>query len=366
MLYNRINNPALSERLRKTTTFDFDENIQLSVNGKVGNKVNFNLNYNTESSFDFDQQMLKLSYSGKEDEIIRKLEAGNVSMPVKGSLIKGSSALFGVKTELQFGKLNITAVVSQQQSESKTVSSKGGSQLRNFEIEIDRYEENRHFFLAHYFRDNYEKSMSQLPVISSGVTINRVEVWVTNKRGDFNESRNVVAFMDLGEGKRLKNNMWTSQGVLPANNANTLYASIANDASVRDVQIANTTLSISYLLEAGDDYEKIESARRLDPSEYSFNPQLGYISLQSALNADEVLAVAFEYTYGGKTYQVGEFSTDAIESPNALFLKLLKNTVQSPKTPIWDLMMKNVYYLGASQVQADKFKLEIQHRNDST
>lgn len=366
VLYNRINNPALSERLRKTTTFDFDENIQLSVNGKVGNKVNFNLNYNTESSFDFDQQMLKLSYSGKEDEIIRKLEAGNVSMPIKGSLIKGSSALFGVKTELQFGKLNVTAVVSQQQSESKTVSSKGGSQLRNFEIEIDSYEENRHFFLAHYFRDNYEKSMAQLPVISSGVTINRVEVWVTNKRGDFDEARNIVAFMDLGEGQKINNMTWAPQGVLPANNANSLYSSIASDASIREIQTANTTLSNNYFLESGDDYEKIESARRLDPSEYSFNPQLGYISLQSALNADEVLAVAFEYTYGGKTYQVGEFSTDVVESSNALFLKLLKNTVQSPKTPIWDLMMKNVYYLGASQVQSEKFKLEIQHRNDST
>ncbi len=365
LLHNKIDNPALSEKLRKTTTFDFDENIQLSVNGKVGEKINFNLNYNTESTFDFDKQMLKLAYSGKEDEIIRKLEAGNVSMPVQGSLIKGSSALFGIKTELQFGKLNITAVVSQQQSETQNVSSKGGNQLKNFEVNIDEYDENRHFFLAHYFRDTYEKSMKQLPLISSGVTINRVEVWVTNKRGNYEQARNIVAFMDLAEARHIHNPSWSTSGELPANSANSLYAEFSTNALVRDIQTTNSTLDGYNGMVGGEDYEKIESARRLDPSEYTFNAQLGYISLQNTLNADEVLAVAYEYTYGGKTYQVGEFSTDGINPPEALLLKLLKSSAQNPNIPTWDLMMKNVYYLGATRIQAEKFKLDIQHRNDS-
>lgn len=365
LLHNKIDNPALSEKLRKTTTFDFDENIQLSVNGKVGEKINFNLNYNTESTFDFDKQMLKLAYSGKEDEIIKKLEAGNVSMPVQGSLIKGSSALFGIKTELQFGKLNVTAVVSQQQSESQNVSSKGGTQLKNFEVNADEYDENRHFFLAHYFRDNYEKSMKQLPLISSGVTINRVEVWITNKRGNYEQARNIVAFMDLAESTRIHNNSWTINSSLPDNRANSIYSEFANNTDVRNIQTTNTTLDGVNGMIGGEDYEKIESARKLDASEYTFNAQLGYISLQNTLNADEVLAVAFEYTYGGKTYQVGEFSTDGIEPPQALILKLLKSSAQNPNIPTWDLMMKNVYYLGATRIQPEKFRLDIQHRNDS-
>ena len=365
LLYNKINNPALSEKLRKTTTFDFDEDIQLSVNGKVGEKINFNLNYNTESTFDFDKQMLKLAYSGKEDEIIKKLEAGNVSMPVQGSLIKGSSALFGIKTELQFGKLNITAVVSQQQSESQNVSSKGGTQLKDFEVRADEYDENRHFFLAHFFRDNYEKSMKQLPLISSGVTINRVEVWITNKRGNYEQARNIVAFMDLAESNRIHNSSWAVSASLPDNRTNSLYEEFANNTSVRDIQTTNSTLDGTNGMIGGEDYEKIESARKLDASEYTFNAQLGYISLQNTLNADEVLAVAFEYTYGGKTYQVGEFSTDGIEPPKALILKLLKSSSQNPDIPMWDLMMKNVYYLGATRIQSEKFRLDIQHRNDS-
>ena len=205
---NTIDNPSLTERMRTTNVFDFNEKIQMNVTGTVGDKVNFGLNYNTESSFDFDQKMVKLAYKGKEDDIIKNIEAGNVSMPLSSSLITGSTALFGIKTELQFGKLNVTAIASQQESQTQTVSSKGGAQTTKFDIGADNYDDNRHFFLAHYFRDTYENAMSKLPYISSGITINRIEVWVTNKRGNYDQARNIMAFMDLAETDKIDNNHW--------------------------------------------------------------------------------------------------------------------------------------------------------------
>ena len=367
---NRVDNPSLSERLRKTTNPDFDEKIQLNVNGKVGDKINFAMNYNTDATFETDQQTLKLSYEGKEDEILRKLQAGNVSMPLNSSLIRGSSALFGFKAEMQFGKLNVTAIASQQQSQSKTVSSKGGSQRKEFEVPIDAYDENRHFFLAQYFRDTYDQNMSKLPYITSGVTINRIEVWVTNKRGNFDQARNILAFMDLAENKTIDNSHWSVvDGRYPQNSANTLYDEVKSIGNIRDIQLFNSLMETNYSamgIEGGEDYEKIESARRLEPSEYTLNSTLGFISLKGALNADEVLAVAFEYTVGGKVYQVGEFSTDGIESPNALMVKMLKSSSVSPQSKMWDLMMKNVYYLGAMQIQPDNFELNVQYQNDTT
>jgi cell surface protein SprA len=367
---NKIDNPALTERMRKSTILDFDEKIQMNVNGKVGDKVNFNMNYNTESSFDFDQKLLKLNYKGKEDDIIKNIEIGNVSMPLNSSLISGSTALFGVKTDLQFGKLSISAVASQQQSQTQTVSSKGGAQTTDYEIGIDEYDENRHFFLGHYFRNNFENAMSKLPFVTSGVTITRVEVWVTNKRGNYDQARNIVAFMDLGETQRLDSHHWNvlSASSLPQNKANSLYDEITALPNVRDIQQTNNILSSQYAADSifgGEDYEKIESARRLDPSEYTLNSALGYVSLRTALNPDEVLAVAYEYTYGGQVYQVGEFSTDAVTAPNALIVKLLKSTAQSPSLASWDLMMKNVYSLGALQIQPENFQLDIVYRNDS-
>ncbi len=364
---NNIQNPSLPERSRKRTYFDFDEKIQLNVNAKVGDKVNFNLNYDTEATFDFDSKKIKLQYEGKEDEIIKNIEAGNVSMPASGSLIKGSQALFGVKSTMQFGKLKATAILAQQESESKTVNAKGGVQTTPFEIKIDQYDENRHFFLSHYFRNHYDQWMSKLPYISSGIVVNRIEVWVTNKRGNYDQARNIVGFMDLGEKNILARSNWLKTGGSenPDNSSNSEYDFMKSQSNLRDISQASQILDPLNIV-GGRDYEKIESARKLDATEYTLNKQLGYVSLKSALQPDEVLSVAYEYTMGGNVYQVGEFSADNTSASGALYLKLLKNTSFAPGLPIWDLMMKNVYSLNAYQIQKEKFRLDIVYQSDTT
>lgn len=368
-----IENPSLTQRARNNNIFDFDEKIQVNVNGKVGEKLNFNMNYNTEASFSFDQQNLKLAYKGQEDDIIQSIEAGNVTMDLNSSLIRGSQALFGIKTNLKFGKLSIQALVSQQNSEAQTVSSKGGAQTTNFDISADTYDENRHFFLGYFFRDQYENSMRSVPYIASGVTINKIEVWVTNKRGNYDEARNIIAFTDLGEtNAHIANHNWVSASQqVPDNKTNDLYDDVRQLSGIRDIQQSSQVLQNYKEMDGGEDFEKVESARLLSSSEYTLNTSLGFISLRSALNQDEVLAVAYEYTYGGQVYQVGEFSTDASESlraPNALILKLLKSTSNAPKEKgagTWDLMMKNIYSLGATSITSDKFELYVTYRNDS-
>ena len=367
-----IANPSLTLRARNNNIFDFDEKIQASIQGKVGTKLNFNLSYNTEASFSFDQQNLKLNYKGEEDDIIQSIEAGNVTMDLPSSLIRGSKALFGIKTNLKFGKLKIQALISQQNSQAQTVSSKGGAQLTKFDISGDTYDENRHFFLSHFFRDNYEKAMESVPYIASGVTINKIEVWVTNKRGSYDQARNIVAFTDLGENSsHTQISAWGGSAYAsPDNTTNTLYETVRNTA-FRDIQQTSSALEGLNGMEGGADFEKIESARLLTSSEYTLNSALGFITLKSALNQDEVLAVAYEYTYNGKVYQVGEFSTDGSEelrTPNALALKMLKSSANAPTVKghgTWDLMMKNIYSLGATSINQDKFELYVTYRNDS-
>ena len=362
-----IDNPSLPIRNRNTTMMNFDEKINLSVNGKVGDKVNMNLNYNTDATFDFDSQNLKLKYEGKEDEIIKLVEAGNVSFPSNSSLVKGASSLFGVRTDMQFGKLKLQAVVSQKKSSSKSVSSKGGVQLTPFEIDASDYEENRHFFLSRYFRDKYDAAMKTLPNLTTGITINRVEIWVTNKQGNTTNTRNIVALTDLGENTKVSNNMWGITGAsVPSNNANSEYSTLVNSyASARDIDQTSTVLDGIPNFTGGTDYEKLQSARLLNSSEYTVNQALGYVSLKSTLQTDQVLAVAYEYTYGGQTYQVGEFASDIQDVSKALFVKSLKNTSNNPSQGNWDLMMKNVYYL-ASSVEKDKFRLDVKFQSDTT
>ena len=367
-----VANPSLTVRARNNNIFDFDEKIQASVQGKVGTKLNFNLSYNTEASFSFDQQNLKLNYKGEEDDIIQSIEAGNVTMDLPSSLIRGSKALFGIKTNLKFGKLKIQALISQQNSEAQTVSSKGGAQMTKFDISGDNYDENRHFFLSHFFRDHYEEAMASVPYIASGVQITKIEVWVTNKRGNYDQARNIVAFTDLGEStSHTLNPNWNGTGgSAPDNSTNDLYAIVRN-TDFRDLQLTSSVLEGLKGMTGGADFEKVESARLLTSSEYTLNSALGFISLKSALNQDEVLAVAYEYSYNGKVYQVGEFSTDGndeLRAPNALALKMVKSSANAPDKKgrgTWDLMMKNIYNLGATSINQDKFELYITYRNDS-
>lgn len=368
-------NPTLSERNRSKTAFEFNEDIQMNVTASVGDKINFGMNYDTKALFDFDSKKLKLAYEGKEDEIIKRIEAGNVSMSTTNSLINGGTALFGINAELQFGKLRINTVVSQQESQSQSTNSKGGIQTLEYEIKADQYDENRHFFLGHYFRDNYDKAMSKLPYIQSPINITRIEVWITNKRmNDYTQARNILAFSEIAEYK-IKSipPLWSPNGAIqtPYNNANDLYSTITGSYSAaRD--ISQVTSLFNGFIEGGKDYEKVESARMLSTSEYTFSPQLGYISLTSALQADEVLAVAYEYTMNGSTYQVGEFSTDIVDKydasnpkSGALLVKLLKPVSLTPHSYTWNLMMKNVYKISDNAIQKDRFRLNISYQSDT-
>lgn len=375
---SKTENPRIPVDQRKITTFNFDQKIQLNLVGNIGTKLKINTSYNTEATFDFENQV-KLNFAGNEDDIIQKLEAGNVSLPLTGQLIQGSQSLFGLKTELRFGRLTATAIFSQEKGQRKNIAVAGGAQTTNFEIKADQYEANKYYFLSHYFRANYENALRTLPTVNSGIQITKVEVWVTNTRSDYTNNRNIVAFTDLGEdagpasvaANRVSADLVDAglltdgADVVAANEANSLYALVSGNAGIRSFTSAAATLQVMGM-QASKHYEKLESARLLTPSEYTLNERLGFIGLNQNLNNDEVLAVAFQYTYQGRTYQVGEFSTDGVAPPNALVVRLLKATITDPRLPLWDLMMKNVYSLGAFQVNAQDFRLDLLYNNPTT
>jgi len=366
LISNRRDDPMLNTRQRRQTNFDFDERIQMNVIAKIGDKIEFKVNYNTEATFDFENK-LKLKYEGKEDDIIQLIEAGDVNMPLNTNLIRGTESLFGIKTKLRFGRVSVTAIYSQQKSETKNITVQGNAQTTKFRIRADEYEENKHFFIAQYFRDNYKTAMKKLPVVSSNVNILKLEVWVTNIGAAVTENRNIVAFMDLGEGNPYNSRVFHGMGRLyPSNNSNDLYPVLmpnpADTAKVRNINTVTDYLKGSpFFLVSGEDFEKVESARKLMPSEYTYNSKLGFISLNSALNSDQTLAVSYQYQVVGDTavYQVGEFSDQGINSPSSLIVKLLKSTSLNTRIPTWKLMMKNVYALGAYQLQSSDFTLNI-------
>lgn len=374
---NKNQNPLFNTRQRSQGSFNFDQRIQMNVTGSIGDKLKISTNYNTEAQFQFENQ-IKLDYTGKPDEIIQKIEAGTVSMPLPTSLISGSQALFGVKTKLQFGKLNVTSIFSQQQSQSRQITISNGSQQGNFNLSPADYEANRHYFLSQYFRNNYNKTLANIPIISTNINITKIEVWVTNRSNTTKDSRDILAFLDLGEYNPY--NTAVVRGgpgfsALPAGFQGPGFAQQSNNLLQNlpaDARLTNSNAVAGYFQSTGrsDNYGKLTYARKLTMgTEYILHPQLGYISLNYPLNNDEVLAVSYRYTYNGTEYQVGEFSTDIpvdAATPKVLYTKLLKNELLKTSLPTWKLMMKNIYTLGAYQISRNDFKLTIARLDDKS
>jgi cell surface protein SprA len=408
-IYQNTENPQISEENRSSFTFDFDQQINASLRAKVGERLGFTANYDTQSTFDF-QNAVKLEFippslsdaKYSEDGIIQGLEAGNLEMPIKNSLINGAQSLFGVKTKLKFGNTNVTAVFSQQNSESKTIVAQAGASIQPFELRTTDYDTDRHFFLSQFFIDNYSNSLRNYPLISSQVNITRIEVWVTNRNASTEDFRSIVAIADIGESNNVNStykNLVDDKGTvlntnpisisangqllyLPQNNSNNIYDP-AVLSGIRDVSTVDNTLTSTFQMEQGTDFSILENARRLSANEYNLNAQLGYISLNRRLNDGEVLAVAYEYTVAGsvngstkKSFKVGEFSNDGILAPQNLAVKLLRSEILTTKRnavnggeesfPTWRLMMKNIYALGAYPLTQDGFRFEIQYRDDAT
>ncbi len=367
-----VDNPTLIQAAKKQGGFNFDMNINMNLVGKIGDKLKLTTNYNTQATFDFENQ-IKLEYTGHEDEIIQSINAGNVSLPLNNSLITGNQTLFGIKTKLKFGRLDVTTVLSQQKSKSEEINIQGGAQTQTFAIQADQYEENKHFFLGQFFHDNYDKWLKKLPIVQSGVNVTRVEVWVTNRTGVVDNVRDVAGFMDLGENKPYQA-IWTKSGsqIYPDNNDNTLYQNLKNNSSCRNTNTVVSAVTSGIFINDPNPmtYEKTYG-RKLAATEFILYPQLGFISLSQTLNAGDVLAVAYEYTYNGKDYKVGEFSDDVPTvnttgtagsvptSQNVLFLKLLKGQTANTALPMWRWMMKNIYSLGAYQISPNDFKLNV-------
>lgn len=365
--WQNIKNPTLVQRAQKYGIFDFDMQMNVNLLATVGDKLKLNISNNTKPSFDY-QNMQKIDYNGKEDEMIKKIEAGNISFPLKSNLINGVQSLFGLKAQLQFGKLWVTGVISQQKSQRKSITLQGGAQAQQFSIKADAYDENKNFLLAQYFHDNYNKALEKFPIINSQVTITKIQVWVTNRTGTVNGVRDVLCFQDLGEvnpyTEIMKNGAPGIRDGVPDNSSNRLYAQLLVNPTGRQQQYA-TNNATDIGLKQGQDFERT-TARQLSATEYSFNPRIGYITLNTQMNPDDVLGVAYRYTYKGKVYQVGEFAEDLppdTTNPKVLYLKLLKGTANRPYLPIWDLMMKNVYTLGGMGLTRENFTLNIMYQD---
>lgn len=383
---NKNANPMFNERQREQWGFDFDQRIQMNLTGQIGERLKLTTNYNTQAHFDFENQ-IRLDYVGKDDDIIKRIEVGNVSLPLNTMLITGTESLFGIKSHLQFGRLHFTGIFSQQKSQQREIVIKNGAQESEFAFKADEYEYNQHFFLGQYFREQFNRAMAMAPLITTNINITQIEVWVNNRSNAVDGSRDVMALLDLGEQKP-----YNAQLIAPGSSAipstgipgemspqvsNNLLASLKQLPGEGRQTNSNAVQEFFQAAGRSENYAKITYARKLkEGTDYTINRQLGFISLRLPLQGDQVLSVAYRYTANGREYQVGELSNDVPVTPSEptmLYTKLLKNEIVKIKDeirggnfPTWDLMMKNIYSIGAYNVGNTNFRFQIYRIEDES
>jgi cell surface protein SprA len=321
---------------------DFKQQVQINVSGTIGDKLNINADWNTERTFEYENQ-LKLKYTGYEDEIIQNIEAGNVSLQTS-PLVGGSEALFGVKAQFKLGPLSLTTLASQKKGEIKEVSVTGGSTSQEFQKRAYEYSRN-HFFVSsayasthpdsNYFNRYYD---NPVPQVDETVKIVDMQVWKSVKTISANTSneRRANAFIDLDF---VTSANWN---YLPA-----LRGEIDPIPGEREV-------GRFILLTEGIDY--------------TYNPYAGFITLRTNVQEDEAVAVAYRVENDPNTtaddFYYGDFLTSPAVADTSvkLVLKLVKPSGLKPEyVHAWDLMLKNIYPLGGRNIKQEGFEFNIMY-----
>lgn len=311
----------------------FSQTQQFTIEGKIGEKVTVSVEQNSEATFDF-ENTLKLKYEGDEDEIIQSIEAGNIglSLPSTKYVIFGGSnkGLFGIKSHMKVGNFYFTGVASLEKGEQKKLTISGSSKESKSVIHDYDFIKNRYFFVDTYYEDRFEKGFPEDMSIWSyeeGTLIRELNVY---KSGSYslNDTRDGVA-------------------AIPSRMPEFEDLEDLDGVSSESGEVEKATF---IPLEEGKDYG------------YDF--ARGFFWLKQQIKDTEVLAVAYQTDQE----KVGTLFSDVVgaDSTKPYVLRLIKpKSLRPDHSELWPLTMRNVYFLGGSDIEAEGFEVRIEfNKND--
>lgn len=320
----------------------FKQTQQFRVEGRVGDKVTVSVDQNSEATFDF-ENTLKLTYEGDEDEIVQRIEAGNVGLSLPSTEFVSTSAnhqgLFGIKTQMQVGNLSFTGIASLERGENQSLSISGSSRENKFRIRDYEYVKNRFFFIDDIYQAVFESQLDVNRMILQDIPEQRVQqldIWRTVS--------GTVSFDETFEG----------------------YAVLDPDQYLDINGFPNTPLP------TGTEGGAVETGRfkRLVPDvDYVYDYQRGYFQLKTNVADNEVLAVAYkrgptltQSTQVGMPYQAIDSLVASGQDP-VIVLRIIKPAFTKPSPDpygeTWKLAMRNVYNLQGSGISEEGFDIDI-------
>ena len=312
----------------QNTHLEFDQKQNLNIQGKIGDRITVSMDQDSERDFDWENN-IRISYEGQEDDIVQKIEAGNISLSLPSTKYVTFSGknqgLFGVKSVSKLGPVDVTAIASIEQTKKEQSEWEGGGQSNTQQIRDVDWIKNRYFFIHEWFRNGID-----------------------------NQIINIPPFYPLKDGLHLIGNMVIKNFEL--------YKSInINDASAMTGTAYVNPLSptdTTYI----DDNEEGSFLLLEQGTNYYLSQDLGFIRIRDHVSQD-ILGCTFVLTdrYTGDTVLVVGNGPDSLGTN--LSLMMLKPRNSHPNHPTWPLMFKNVYYLGTTKINAEGFEVQIYNKN---
>lgn len=345
----KTDNPSLPPDQQTQINPTFNQNLKLNIQGSIGDKLTINTDWDTERAFDF-QNRLNIVYQGYEDEIIKRIEMGNVSMETGNNLIQGGGALFGVKSIAEMGPLRITSVVSQQEGQGNSQTITGGSQEETINLHPADYEDDRNFFLDFFTRQQFEDNMSNPQQLGTALDLVEVNVWVLNaSTQDIEGQRPAIAMVDLGVVEQ-------NGQYLPPDEDQDRFTDDAKLDSLRDPTIGVSAADFGV---SPSEFVEGRFVPLVEGVDYELNRPLGFLTLKRNLDSRQALAISFSYRNPrtGQVTTVGDINQGG---ENRIYLKLLRPQNMTTDNKAWPLTMRNVYSLGVSDLKQENLELDVQ------
>ena len=326
------------------------QDLILQLRGTVGEKIHVNVNHRSTSEDDLfsEPSEVNVRYEGTEDEIVKTIDGGNISLSLSGSNYisynASSEGLFGIKSEMEIGNLDITTIVGQDQAKNDTKTRNGDAEADSLSIYSKSYVNRNHYFVAE------PQNLYQIFREGDQVTISSAQVdipagWVDN------------GIITDGDGKWLLENAY--QVFLPNQGAEfSLYlddhVSTGNTTTLEGVEWDDP----DYSWDDGND-EIYNFEILIEGTDYTVDYDTGIVILNKSINKKYTIGMTYT-SISGKQYGVAAASPVEVK----LLRKRNQDDVENPH--YWKMQVRNIYDMGLEgDIKSEGFSLDVYHVNEA-
>jgi len=126
-----------TSRPKSTSLFDITQQMQVRMQGKVGEKIAVNVDYDDTKA---DKQDISVVYQGDPNEVVQNVSFGDIDLSLPATeFVSYNKQLFGIRADLRTNRLKMTFIGSRTKGETKTKQFTGNTQFQSLDIVDTNY-----------------------------------------------------------------------------------------------------------------------------------------------------------------------------------------------------------------------------------